>query len=159
MFSKPVKIEFGYRGEDIFYSMQDGRSILFGFTWANGARIYPSSIKKWGGINEDITSEEKKEILKDVIAFVGQGREKPIVNINSDDFEKELWEGVCKSESSSIQCVEYTSNKKQAGIEREMFLSVLKAGKELTIDGRKIKNEKGLDDYLKERNSAALTSS
>ena len=142
------KIEYGFRGECIFYALQDGRSISLDFTWVNGTRIYPSSIKKWGGVNEDITREDKIKILKDIIAFVNQGREKPILKINSDDSDKELWESVCRSESSSIKCIEYTSNKKQAEFERGMFLSVLKAGKGLTINGRIIQSEKDLDDYL-----------
>ena len=154
--SNPAKIEYGHRGEDIFYSLQDGRSILLGFTWANGARIYPHSIKKWGGIKDDITPEEKIRILKDVIAFVNQGGEKPVVNINSNDSDKELWENVCKSESPLIKCIEYTSSEKQAEFERGMFLSVLKAGKGLSIGGRTINNEKELDDYLKGKASAKI---
>lgn len=129
-------IAFGLRGEDINYG-DHCRALNIGFTWINGARLYPDSISTWSD-GTTLTDGEKATVFRDVLRFVAQGRERSIVVINMDDPSRALWEEISSANGAWVSAIERTSDDEEQGRERAMFLSVLRAGKGLSIDGREI---------------------
>jgi hypothetical protein len=143
------EINYGFRGEDITYRLSN-RSINIGFTWINGARVYTETIAKWEG-GSILTPEEKKRVFIEVVRFVGEKREKPIIVININDLSRSLWEELCLINEALINNIEYTSKEEQYQFERKMYLEFINAGKKVNIDGIDISNEKDLDDLLQKR--------
>ena len=141
------KLSFGPRGEDIHYSRQ-GLSAWLGFTWCDGPRIYPDSLKTWEDSTEAIPTQEKDAILRLALAFVNQDGGRPTVVINRDDPDSSLWLDICNGEASAIEGIEYTSNQEQRQAQKKVYLEVLKAGKGLTINGKEIRNEADLDAVI-----------
>jgi hypothetical protein len=149
-------IKFGFRGEGIEYTLH-GRTVSIEFTWCKGDRIYTDSIKKWDKNDETISAADKALILKDTIAFMRKSKlwipwGKPIAVINRDDPDRDLWEGVCDAERKSLKRVEYTSDEEKTAFAREMYLKVLKAGKKLVINGREMRTEQEVDEFLRRTN-------
>ena len=71
--------------------------------------------------------------------------------INVDDESKALWEAICSANASLIDAVEYTSDDEDHAREREMYLSSLRAGKGLSVDGVEIRDEHDLDELMNRR--------
>jgi hypothetical protein len=153
--SSESKIQFEFRGEGITYQLPDKHMHLWS-TWTNGARLYTETIAKWedGSV---LTQEEKKRVFDEVVRFIGQKDEKPIIVINSDDPSKDLWQELCSSNQPFIKNIEYTSKQGQQQSERNMYLQFIKAGKKVILDGIEISNETDLDEFLQKRgkNNAA----
>jgi hypothetical protein len=147
------RIEYGPRGEDIGYSL-NGRTVWLSFTYLKGPRIYPDSITKWAETGESLSIDEKRTVLKHAISFVSKNEVKPIITINCDDPCREIWEDVCRSEQASINRIEYTSNAEQENFEREMYLRILRAGKNLVINNREMRTEDDLNDFFRRRSSS-----
>lgn len=150
------KIKLGFRGEDIDYTVRN-QSTWIGFTSCKGERIYSDSIKKWNDTGESLSQQDKVSILKDVIRFVRKpwwSWAKPIIVINMDDPDRDLWEQVCKLEMRSIKRIEYTSNQEQKNFARQMWLEVLQKQRILMMNGTRITNESELDDYLRRTDSS-----
>jgi hypothetical protein len=143
------KIEYGFRGEGIIYSLLNKSTYLW-FTWMNDARIYTETIAKWedGSI---LTEEEKTRVFIEVVRFVGKECEKPIIVINIDDPSRSLWEELCSINAVLIKNIEYTSKEEHYQFERKMYLESINAGKKVSIDGIEISSEKDLDDFLQKR--------
>ena len=142
-------IAFGFRGEDINYR-DHGRALSVGFTWLNGARLYPDSISTWAD-GTTLTDGEKATVFHDVLQFIAQGRERLIVVINMDDPSRALWEEMSSANGAWVSAIERTSDDEEQARERAMFLSGLRAGKGLSIDGVDIRDERDLDTVLKAR--------
>jgi len=143
------KIEFGFRGEGITYSLPN-RSADVWFTWMDGARIYTATIAKWRH-GSPLTRHEKEMVFNEVLRFVVQKAERPIIVINEDDPSKELWEQLCSANQPVIKNIEYTSREKQTQLERSMYLGFIKAGKKVVLDGTEIANEQALDEAMQKR--------
>jgi hypothetical protein len=147
--SSESKIQFEFRDEGITYRLPDKHMHLWS-TWTNGARLYTETIAKWedGSV---LTRDEKKRVFNEVVLFVGQKDEKPIIVINSDDPSKALWEDLCLSNQLFIKNIEYTSREEQSQFERNMYLGFIKAGKKVILDGIELSNEKDLDEFMQKR--------
>lgn len=143
-------LKFGSRGEEINYVL-NGKSLWIGYTWAKGPRIYPATIDKWENSDTPLDAKQRANILHEAILFINQNGEKPIVIINVNDPFRRIWETVCSGNLSSIEGVQYTSDKELAQAERQMFLDILKAGKKLVLDGVEIGNESDLDEYIRSK--------
>lgn len=145
--SSGPRITFGFRGEDIVYSLPD-KEIDLQFTWINGPKVYTESINKWrdGSI---LTEEEKRRVFGDVVHFVERKRKKPEIVINTDDPLKNLWEQLCSLNQSVIKSIKYTSDEEQFQFERGMWLDFIKAGKGVLLDGVEVRSEKDLDEAMR----------
>jgi hypothetical protein len=142
-------IGFGFRGEDIHYHL-GGRVLTAGFTWLGGARLYPGSIRSWRDGTE-LTSEEKAKVCQDLLRFIADVGERAIVVLNRDDPSRAIWETASSTLPGWVTTIEYTSDAEQRARERAMFLSTLRAGKGLSIDGVEIRDERQLDAALEAR--------
>ena len=143
------RISFGFRGEGITYQ-RHGQRLIVDFTWIGGPKIYPDSIARWsGGI--PLTDDEKITVLHDVLQFVTLEEARPTVVVNSDAPSRTLWEQVCSSNAALVAAIEYTSDEAEFARERDMYLSALRAGRELSVDGVDIRNEHDLDRVLQRR--------
>jgi hypothetical protein len=140
---------FGFRGEDIDYS-RHGQTLSVAFTWIGGPRLYPCSITRWSD-GSQLTDEDKSGVFRDVLQFVAKEGERPAVVINVDDPSRALWEEICSANAPLVSAVEYTSDDAEHAREREMFLSSLRAGKGLSVDGIEITDEHDLDELMKRR--------
>ena len=143
------RISFGFRGEGINYQRQS-RGLVVDFTWIGGPRVYPDGIAKWSD-GTVLTNDEKITILREVLHFVTVEDARPTVVINSDDPSRELWEQVCASNAALVGAIEYTSDEAVFARERDGFLSAVRAGKELSVDGVDIRDERDLDAVLQRR--------
>jgi hypothetical protein len=145
--SSESNIQFEFRGEGITYSLPDKYMHLW-FTWIDGARIYTKTINKWeGGLL--LTRDEKKKVFNEVLRFVEQKAEKPIIVIDKDDPSRGLWEELCSASQPLIKSIEYTSREVQYQSQRKMYLDFIKAGKKVVIDGVEISNVKDLNAIMK----------
>ena len=143
------QISFGFRDEGINYRRQR-QDLIVDFTWIRGPRVYPDSIVKWSG-GQLLTDDEKITVLREVLEFVTVEDAPPTVVINSDGSSRKLWEHVCSSNPTLVAATEYTSDAMNYAREREMYLSTLRAGTELSVDGVDIKDERELDTVLQRR--------
>ncbi len=147
--SSEASIEFGFRAEGITYRLSNNSTELW-FTWVNGARIYTETINKWKN-DSLLTRNEKERVFNEVVKFVEQKAEKPIIVISADDPSKDLWEQLCSANQLLIKDIEYTSSEKQYQQERNMYLGIIKAGKKLVLDETEISNEKEIDEAMQKR--------
>ena len=118
------------------------------FTWIDGARIYTNTIDKWEG-GSILTIDEKERVFNEVLQFVVQKAEIPIIVIDRDDPSKGLWEELCSANQPLIKSIEYTSREVQYQSQRKMYLDFIKAGKKVVIDGVEISNVKDLNAIMK----------
>lgn len=144
-----MTVSFGSRGEGINYRRQE-RGLVVDFTWINGPRVYPDSITEWSG-GTPLTDDEKITVLREVLQFVTLADSRPVVVVNSDDPSRNLWEHLCSSNATLVAAIEYTSDETECARERDMYLSALRAGKELSVDGVDIGDEHDLDTVLRRR--------
>ena len=142
-------IAFGFRGEDVNYR-RHGRTLSVTFTWIAGPRLHPGGITRWSD-GSPLTDEDKSSVFRDILQFIASEGERPTVVINVDDESKALWEATCSANASLINAVEYTSDDEEHAREREMYLSSLRAGRELSVDGVEIRDEHDLDDVMNRR--------
>ncbi len=142
-------IAFGFRGEDVDYRRR-GLTLSVAFTWIGGPRLYPGSITRWSDGGR-LTDEDKSNVFRDVLQFVAREGERPTVVINVDDASRALWDEVCSANAPLVTAVEYTSDDAEHAREREMYLSSLRAGKGLSVDGVEIRDEHDLDAVIKRR--------
>lgn len=143
------RIEFGSRGEEITYKWANN-ALEVGFSYLNGPRIYSDTIDRWSS-GAGLTEDERTTVFGDILSFVNERRGKPTVVINTDDAARIQWERLCSANRTMVKAIEYTSNRQNVQLERDMYLEVLRAGKELTIDGREISTEQELDKVLQTR--------
>ena len=141
--SRPY-ISVGSRGEDLTYSLGD-KVAYFQYTCLDGGRLYSDSIDGWYR-GASFTREERSKIFKDLLDFINDRT--LIVVINNDDPHAEEWRRLCGVYQSQVAEIETTSDKEQQAQERQMYLSVLSAGKALAINDVEIKSEADLDKYL-----------
>jgi hypothetical protein len=144
-----ARISFGFRGEGVNYQRQ-GNRLVVDFTWIGGPRVYPDSITKWSG-GSALTDDEKITLFREVLQFVTVEEAPPTVVINSDAPSRTLWEQVCASNAALVAAIEYTSDETERARERDMYLSTLRAGRELSVDGVDIRDEHDLDRVLQRR--------
>ena len=144
-----AKISFGFRDESINYG-REGQTLVVDFTWIDGPRVYPDSIVKWSG-GQLLTDDEKVTVLREVLEFVTLEDARPTVVIDSDAPSRKLWEHVCSSNPALVAAIEYPSDAMNFAREREMYLSTLRSGTELSVDGVDIKDEHDLDTVLERR--------
>ena len=142
-------ISFGFRHEGINYQWQ-GQSLVLDFTWIGGPKVYPDSIAKWSG-GTVLTDDEKITVLREVLQFVAVEEAPPTVVINSDAPSRRLWEQVCSANPALVAAIEYTSDATELARERDMYLSTLRAGNEMSVDGVDIRDEHDLDTVLDRR--------
>jgi hypothetical protein len=142
-------ISFGFRGENIEYQ-REGRSLTVDFTWMRGPRVHPDCIAKWSD-GTVLSDDEKIVVLRDILSFVTNEDKPPVVVINSDDPSARLWEQVCSSNPSLVASIEYTSDEAEAARERDTYLSALRSGREFSVDGVDIRDERQLDSVLQRR--------
>jgi hypothetical protein len=142
------KTKFGSRGEDIIFRWKNG-SINIGFTRGTGDRIYTDTIDTWDGANIELTEDEKETVFREVLEFLRRKRKKTIVVINEDDDDKALWELLCSVHEGLIKDVEYTSDEKNYQSQKQVYLTILNAGRKLVIDDVEIKNEEQLEEVLR----------
>jgi len=143
------RISFGFRGETINYQRRR-QDLVVDFTWMNGPRVYPDSVVKWSD-GQQLTDDEKVTVLREVLEFVTLEDGPPTIVINSDAPSRKLWEYVCSSNPALVAAIEYTSDAMNLAREREMYLSTLRAGGGLSVDGVDIKDEHDLDTVLERR--------
>jgi hypothetical protein len=142
-------LAFGFRGEDIHYHL-GSRDLTAEFTWVGGARLYPGSIRRWRD-GMELTSEEKAKVFQDLLRFIADTGEPTIVVVNRHDPSRAIWETASSAPPGWVTTIEYTSESEQRARERAMFLSTLRAGKGLSIDGVEIRDELQLDAVLDAR--------
>ena len=94
---------------------------------------------------------EKITVLHDVLQFVTLEEAQPTVVVNSDAPSRTLWEQVCSSNAALVAAIEYTSDETEFARERDWYLSALRAGRELSVDGVDIGSEHDLDTVLERR--------
>ena len=143
------RMKFGFRGENIFYSLSD-KEIELEYTWINGPRVYTESIDRWRD-SSPMTEDEKRKVFSDVVHFVKRKAKKAIIVINSDDPSKELWEQLCSLNQSVIHDIEYTSDEDQYQFDRSMWLGFIMAGKSINFDGVEVRSEEELDEVMRKR--------
>jgi len=141
-----VKIEFGFRGENLTYQ-KDDRKIELQFTWTDGFKIYPDDIKKWKD-GDSLTEQEKEAVFVDTLKFIKSERGKSIVVINIDDTSKDLWEKLCSENESFIEKIEYTSDKEVFQFKRDYFFQSFKRGNKIIMNDKEINNEEDLNILL-----------
>jgi hypothetical protein len=139
MSSNEALIQLRARGEEISYTL-DGRTVSMDITWSGPVRIDPEGIKQWEGSKENIPAELKGRILQEILGFVVKSA-KPIVMLESDDPDRDLWEEICKV--SPILRIEYTSEQEIMEDERSMYLEVIQGAQRLA-DELKAKKKKDL---------------
>jgi hypothetical protein len=142
-------IAFGFRGENVDYRRHD-QTLSVTFTWIGGPRLYPGSITGWSD-GSPLTDEDRSSVFRDVLQFIALGGERSTVVINVDDPSRALWEDICSANAPLVNAVEYTSDDAEHAREREMYLSSLRAGKGLSVEGIEIKDEHDLDEVMKRR--------
>ena len=142
-------LAFGLRGEDIHYHL-GGRDLTAAFTWVGGGRLYPGSIRSWRDGTE-LTSAEKADVFQGLLRFIADTGEPAIVVVNRDDPSRAIWETASSAHPGWVTTIEYTSEAEQRARERAMFVSTLRAGKGLSIDGVEIRDERQLDAVLEAR--------
>ena len=142
-------MEFGSRGEEITYEWAD-KVLEVGFSYLNGPRVYSDTIARWQN-GAELTDDERTKVFGDILGFVNEHRGPPTVVIDANDPARIQWERLCSANKILVKATEYTSSEEKAQLERDMYLEVLRAGKELTIAGTEIKTEKELDTFLQSR--------
>jgi hypothetical protein len=147
--SDAPRLSFGFRGEGINYQRQ-GQGLVVDFTWIGGPRVYPDSIAKWSG-GTLLTDDEKMTVLHEVLQFVTLEEGRPTVVVNSDAPSRMLWEQVCSSNAALVAAIEYTWDETEFARERDGYLSAVRAGRELSVDGVDIRDEHDLDTVLQRR--------
>ena len=143
------RISFGFRGEGINYQRQ-GQGLTVDFTWIGGPRVYPDGIATWS-CGTLLTDDEKLTVLREVLQFVTLEDGRPTVVVNADDPSRTLWEEVCSSNAALVAAIEHTSDETEFARERDGYLSAVRAGKELSVDGVDIRDERDLDAVLQRR--------
>ena len=142
------KIKIWPRAESIIFRWKHG-SIGVGYTWTTGDRIYADTIKSWDGTNIELTSDEKEFVFKEVLKFLRRKRKRTIVVINVDDDDKALWELLCSTHAGLIKEVEHTSIEASYQSQKQVYLTILNAGRKLVINDVEINDEEQLEEVLR----------
>ncbi|MBT3363042.1 MAG: hypothetical protein HN929_10080 [Chloroflexi bacterium] len=153
--NKP-SIKFGFKGEQIEYRLRD-KSIVIGFAYRDGAKLYTEDIKKW---DEDIAGQaynlshgEKTQVFSDVLDFVCTKRNQPTVVINKDDADKTIWEKICSNYTGRIKDIEYTSDQQNIEAIKQEWMDALAAGEKVIVDDIEIENGKDIDAIIEKMKS------
>ena len=141
------KLEFGFRGEGVICTL-GGRRVEVASSWHNGERLYPGTMRAWSD-GQPLADDEALSVFRQVVSFVAQQHEKPVVVLNRDDPRLALWERGCAEVADGIVRVDYTSDAERDENLRQMFLGALQAGKRLHADGVEITNEEQVDDFVR----------
>ena len=104
--SREPEISFGFRGEDLNYRRGE-RALQAGFTWVNGPRLYPDTIRAWRD-GTALGAEEQAMVFRDLLAFLVRGGELPIVVIDRDGASRFVWERVAREKPALVSAIEYT---------------------------------------------------
>ena len=142
----PPRLTFGFRGEDITYSV-GGRTAEVGFTYIRGPRIYTDTIREWDD-GTRLTPAERRDVLQRCITLVRKARERPTIVINADDPLAAEWRAMCEEFSADIDHVETTSDADTRAFQKKMFMDILAAGKGVTVDGVPLRTEEEIDRYV-----------
>jgi hypothetical protein len=149
--SPESKIEFEFRGEGITYSLRD-KYLHLGIAWVKEStlytpRLYTETMNKWedGSI---LKQAEKKRVFSEVVHFIAQKHEKPIIVINSNDTSRDFWENLCSVNLSLIAGLEYPSLEEYRHFNRKFYLDFIESGKRVIINRTEIRNKKELDQFM-----------
>ena len=145
--TRAPEIRFGFRGEDLTYRRGD-RTLELSFTYLGGARLYVDGIERWSD-GAMLTDAERGAVFVDVLRYVAEQRERPIVVINSDDSSAAFWDAQCAAHAELIRGVEHTSDDAQMQAMRAMYLSILETGKSLVIDDVRMETPADVDRTLR----------
>lgn len=144
MRDRAAKIRLGLRGEGVIYRAGD-REAQIDSTWINGRRLYAETIRRWSD-GSPIPDAQRAQILRELVHFLAGRREKPIVVINSDDPDRELWDRLCDEMQATIAGVERSSDAQNSADLKRALLPAVQSG--LVIDDTKISSEAQLDAAL-----------
>jgi len=140
------KLSYGFRGEGVDYRNGD-RELEIDFTWGDGPRIFTDSVRAWKD-GPELTFAERREVLRNTVAFVREGRQKPIVVINSDDPFVWEWTTICTELRGEIADVEMTSDAAYRAFQKKMLMDSLAAGSRVSVDGKPLATEADVDRYI-----------
>ncbi len=140
-----IIIKFGFRGENIEYQDNE-KSVEIAFTWMNGPRLVTDTIEKWKDGSE-ISDKEKENIFRNTLLFISSRFPKSIIKISRDDKSGNIWEESCRSMSSLIENIEYSSDEERYQNMKNHYLETLKRTN-IMINGQLIEDEKQLDIAL-----------
>lgn len=151
MTERKYKIQIVGRGEEMIYSEPD-LELGLERTYINGHRLYCNNTSgEYGG--PALPFLKRKEIIENLCEYFNTKTEPSIFVLDETDKDRKELEHLFAelvSKGNKIT-VEYDSAKKLDQVQDEMYLSILKAGKKLSIDGKEIKS---VEDYWRWKNDA-----
>lgn len=145
---KIVSIKKIGRGEEIEY--KSGDKLLFADrTFIKGSRFYPISVKQWND-GTQLSDEECAKAFIDIVDFLRQKEQNPIIVINRDDERMKLWYSLCNERKLEI---EWTSNLEIERRDYEGYLRFFENGQLMTEERRILKTREEFEDWwLKRKN-------
>lgn len=151
MTERKYKIQIVGRGEDMVYSDND-LELSLERTYCNGHRLYCSNTSGEHGAPA-IPFIKRKEIIENLCEHFNTKKEPSIFVLDEADKDRKELERLFADLVSNGHkiTVEYDSATKREQVQDEMYISILKAGKRLSINGKEIKS---VEDYWRWKNDA-----
>jgi hypothetical protein len=145
------QIEIIGRGEEVLYSDGD-IELSLERTYFDGHRLYCNSIIRVRG-GHDLPFKKRRQIIENLCEYFDTKNKPSIFVLDEADKDRQALERLFKdliSQGNKLS-VEYDSVAKREKAKDDMYISILKAGKKLSINGVEISS---VEDYWRWKNDA-----
>jgi hypothetical protein len=151
MTERKYKIQIAGRGENMVYSDSD-LELSLERTYCNGHRLYCNNTAGEHG-GPALPFVKRREIIENLCEYFDTKNEPSIFVLDETDKDRKELEHLFSNLASKGHkiTVEYDSAKNREQVQDEMYISILKAGKKLSINGMEIES---VEDYWRWKRDA-----